>query len=396
MKRMLTFILIVICMLICGCKKINETSDYTLGNENSEEQTEDMVFGGDTEENSGGCELTSRAIIRPDFQMILKDNGKVIAKGVNEYGQLGNGSRTYSSDWCEVNLENVVGIYALWNFGYNDNTNKIVNGRGVYGYDKVNCFALTKSGELYRWGGNILTPQKIDDFPAIEEIVQPDKWLIILRCKNGQNYIIRAADIDGYKYIVLNYNELEKDACLYWCGGDFLYTKGTQISYIDMNFDKIVMSRDFENIRDFQEGINKTETIDCGQNIIGCGGVLLLTESGNALRITANSDMFDVEDMGGNLIKKIYYDGSDNAFLLFEDGQLKCQGKNEDGQLGDGTNLDYYNGYLDINVSTFSDFYFDVHSDFVVAMDDSRNIWAWGYMYGNTPSIIVDGNIFSE
>lgn len=46
---------------------------------------------------------------------------------------------TYSSDWCEVNLENVVGIYALWNFGYNDNTNKIVNGRGVYGYDKVNC-----------------------------------------------------------------------------------------------------------------------------------------------------------------------------------------------------------------------------------------------------------------
>ena len=153
-------------------------------------------------------ELSPYIIIRPELQMILKTDGTVWGKGFNEHGELGNGERIDTSDWSKINdLDEVTGIYAFDNFGFRNMDSRVLG----------HCYALTKNGELYRWGDNILMPEKVTFFPTIKEIIQSTGDLLIIICENGEKYLM----YPFYEDVVLSYNSLPDNAKLYRGACDF-------------------------------------------------------------------------------------------------------------------------------------------------------------------------------
>ncbi|MDD3361239.1 MAG: hypothetical protein PHW34_06140 [Hespellia sp.] len=107
-----------------------------------------------------------------------------------------------------------------------------------------------------------------------------------------------------------------------------------------------------------------------------------------------------MEDLGGSNIKKIAFlpttTGNEHAnYELFNNGTLTATGNNEYGQLGDGTNIDYYDGYITVGEG-YSDIYVDNTNNYAVALDNEGNIWMWGQGCNNSPQIVVEKELFSE
>lgn len=344
------------------------------------------------------------AVIKPELQLILREDGTIIGRGVNTYGQLGNGTRVDTEEWTNVEeINNAVGIYALDDFGSSETGANI-----EYEY----CYALTEDGDLYRWGADILTPEKVTIIPQIEEMKQTTDRTLMIKCKNGEKYMICASVTDSYDMII-SCSTLSDNAEFF----DIQYVnhslnKGVvvdenKLTYI--NFTSGMTGEDTiepKILTDFDSIIASSYDISVEEKIVDAvsvyhnedkgRGMILLTEIGNLLRLYESSEKQPViEDLTVIGIDKAYV-SQDNVFLL-KDGEILCQGDNTSGQLGDGTREDYYRDYLTIDDAVFVDFYYhDIYeNEYVLAMDEDYNIWAWGANFDAFPQIIIDQSNFT-
>ena len=179
-----------------------------------------------------------------------------------------------------------------------------------------------------------------------------------------------------------------------------------------MNFDSsdIKYGLDFSVYHDtFEELISESEieTINLqGKKIKDIqDDDFIVTEDGSVLEMEKNFSESDgdialeditLKDLGFENVKKVLLeDGVEyNKFVLFQSGSIECFGDNKNGQLGDSTTLDYYDGYLKRDEALFMDMFIGEDDSreggkFIVALDDQYNVWAWGYNFGSTPQIIV-------
>lgn len=401
--RVVGILCLVIVSLFTGCgntqSSINEANDSNV--ENDVVEVEDNEKESQTVESVSPLEelaerdqvLSGYTIITPYIQIILTNNGKVLSRGENMYGQLGNGERTNSETWVEVEgLEDVVGIYSLGNVGddmYDEH---------AYGH----CYALTDSGELYRWGGNILTPEKVTLFSKIKEVESLNSSNLFIKCESGEKYIVIPRWNLNCDDSVYSYNSLPDNAQLSVCSSDeYLVYDNNQFTLADADgLHQYGGTDSFDQIHPIEDQIDKTIPIDVTEpieSIIPCsydgfGGATLVTESGSVIGLTYDDGNVTTEDLGGQAIKKASINYTD--FTLFRTGELCASGDNESGQLGDGTMTDYDDGFISIDESYFSDFEYNSPDEYCIALDMSYNIWGWGKGFGVTPEIIVENADF--
>ena len=182
--------------LFSGCGNTQSTNDETNSSTDkvSDSRVENNEGKSDNESESQESEsldpedillrrnptMNGYMIVSPYIQVILTNEGTVLSRGINTYGQLGNGERVNSEAWVEVKgVENVVGIYSVGSVGSSRD--------GEYSYGSI--YALTDTGELYRWGGNILTPEKVTFLPSIREVKKFAGDLLVI-CESGEKYLI--------------------------------------------------------------------------------------------------------------------------------------------------------------------------------------------------------------
>ena len=380
----------------------DETSSSKIENDVVESEEEDSEESQTVESVSPVDVLSEReptftgyAIVTPYIQIILTNEGTVLARGINMYGQLGTGDRLDSDTWVEVkDLDNVVGIYAVGNVG---------NSRdGEFAYDHI--YALTDTGELYRWGGNILTPEKVTFFSTIKAVKEIGNDLFI-ECESGEKYLITPRYNANHDDNIYSCNSLPNDIQLSASFSDLylIYSDNQLTLYYTPMFHQY-SSESFSNtesIEPIDNYVDRTIPVDISDPIksmtVGMSddttyGVALCTESGNVIFLTYDpyNDDLVTTDLGGSGIKKLYL--NDTTFSLFRSGELRAIGENTYGQLGDGTTIDYYDDYLEIDEALFFDFINS--SKYCIALDTSYNIWAWGDGFGTTPEIIIENTDF--
>lgn len=384
-----------------GCRSSESTDDemdgFTVENDTGEAESE-VAESEDTEVLSPEEVLAERdgvlagyAIITPYIQVILTNNGKVLSRGENMYGQLGNGERTNSADWVEVEgLEDVVGIYRLGNIG-EDTYDKHAYGR---------CYALTDSGELYRWGGNILTPEKVTLFSKIKEVKSLNSENLFIKCDSGEKYIIIPRFNKNCDDSVYSYNSLPDDAELsIACSNDeyLVYSEG-ELTVVKADGLHQRGTDSISQIRQLEDEIHETVTIDNTdpiENMIPCigryGTTLISEKDGHMIGLGYDENgSLVAEDLGGKFIKKASMNYNYTCFVLYTTGELLAIGDNGEGQLGDGTMTDYYDGFISIDEASFLDFeYNSTKVRYCVALDTSYNVWGWGEGFGATPDIVV-------
>ena len=242
--------------------------------------------------------LAGNAIITPYIQIILTNCGKVLSKGENMYGQLGNGERTNTDTWSEVEgLENIVGIYSLGNIGsrmYDEN---------AFG----SCYALNSSGELYRWGGNILTPEKVTLFSNIREVKSIGD--LYIQCESGEKYIIIPRFNLQHDDTVYSYNSLPDGAELFGYGSDgYLMYTNNQLTYIDVDgLHQYGSGESFDEILALEDKIKNILPLDITEkieNIIPCsyqgfGGATMITDTGSVIGVGYDEGDIVTEYRGG-------------------------------------------------------------------------------------------------
>lgn len=424
----------VFCCLLIGCFMVscnNETvesdssNDMYVSSEYNETEEEidfeQVIDAGDLDIDS----LYGRAIITNGLQLILREDGTVIGKGINGHGELGNGERTDSEEWSLVEgLEEVEGIYALGNgFG--------VDWTGYPDRWNGHCYAYTEQGDLYQWGGDLLKPVKIECISNVIEIEQNSPCFFVVRCEGGKNYLVE--DYSTQKrteYDVRPFDSFGKDAQLYSVYGygarlntrEYVLIDNTNESWCLLDLDgtldntytfsvatESVESRIQDKI-DIDTGGRKVtgvigggllEQDDDGENVVLGYGVdaTPVYEECTDFVLIARFMNYATEGQFGSLKKAVGISESESwiAYLLFEDGTLISTGRNEDGQLGDGTYLDYnyMDSFLEVDEAKFKDIiYQNYEGERVIALDTENNIWTWGSGFSATPKILVNNDMF--
>lgn len=399
MKKVGTIVLsFLVALSLAGCNA-DKNSDVAIASKDvpSTSQTTDNQ---DADSNAPLAETVKREqqldgnmIVTPYVQLIVTDDGKVLGRGNNPYGQLGNGERVNTETWTEVQgLENVVGIYSLGDVGRTRD------------YSYGHCYALTDSGELYRWGGNILVPEKVTIFPKVKE-VRYLAYHLLVKCESGESYIMASRFNKDHDDSVYSYNSLPDDAYLYsgfFYGGGYLVYSNNKLSYIKVSNDPQTDS--FDEIRALEDTITDTIPVDISEgikNVTSCsydgfGGSTITTDSGNVigLKLDESKKGIVVEKLDKENVKKASINYT--TFVLFDSGKLSASGDNKGGQLGDGTLLDYDDGYLDIDAASFSDFNYVSGDMYCIALDQDYNVWGWGKGFGVRPTVIIENTEFAH
>ncbi|MDD3362507.1 MAG: hypothetical protein PHW34_12620 [Hespellia sp.] len=255
-------LMISIVLMVSGCTKkdtMNGSENYAQISETNIEDTES------TAENTIE-QLNQYAIIRPEVQLILKNDGTVIARGKNEKGELGNGQRVDSNEWGVVSgLENVVGIFANKSFGLYENESD----------SHFYCYALTSDGSLYRWGGNILNPERVSGFSTITEIKQTSKDLLMIQCENNERYLMSFNT-------VISCDSLEANTEVFDALNDqYILLNNGKASVIKADWQGWIGGTEIEfSQKTLTETIESTKPIDVEEDIVGVSYNYLLGSSG--------------------------------------------------------------------------------------------------------------------
>lgn len=319
-----------------------------------------------------------------------KNDGTVWGKGVNTDGELGNGERTDSTEWTQV-----LDIY---------NAKKI--------FKCSYCYALTTEGDLYRWGNNIFTPEKVDFPEKIIDVTcnadQSSECPPIITCDSGKKYLM-----SNDAYVELDFENIDNISTISFAGYInslyyFLLLDG-QLYKCEPNF-----NTSYSHEKDSFEISEKTFTelyeitpVDCGNKKLKGGSSVSTSndlngyesyfvdeENGECFKCKFNEENSSLESCGGNNVKTMYisYSSGKNSYDLFNSGDAICAGSNGCGQLGDGTYEDLKEGWK------LNDYNFEqlkVVNRSVAAIDENNNVWVWGEYFGNTPEIIISGEDFS-
>lgn len=313
-KIVITMLSIAMVLSIIGCERKEQTNTATnnISADSIKDQDEDIES--EDEESVSAIDILDEreeklmgyTIITPYVQIILTSNGTVLARGENRYGQLGNGERTDSEDWSEVKgLENIVKIYSLGNIG-----NDTMDEEG-YGH----CYALSSSGELYRWGGNILIPEKVTVFSKIEKMKSLTSKDLFVECESGEKYIIIPRFNLSCDDSIYSYETLPDEAELYGYGFSdaYLLYYNDELSYINTSgLHQYGNTDSFDEISPIEDKIQKVVPVDVTEkieDIIPCGyegfgGATLVTDQGSVIGISYREGEMQVKDLGGAGIKK--------------------------------------------------------------------------------------------
>lgn len=397
MKRLLIALLSIVLgttiFSSCNNDEYDSNSDEYVESLDSEETNLDEIGSSQISEESLTDELPQKSfygdiiINNPESSekqtyILLKNDGTVIAKGFNEFGQLGNGQRIDSSEWITIDSLNDIKQIANFNEGFN--------------------MALSNDGDLYYWGCNILTPIKLEIPFKIEKIAF-ELGESIIKTTNGEYYYLssddklygmdkvktsleklfmyKIKDESGLTCISYRYHAKIVNSQLYIYKDDAL----TDLVYKSKSKDIVSFTMD-----DFS-GISSKS----GRKIYSC-----ISSEGSIIAICLPYDHYEIikneiteDDLGGKGYKRYYYTYDDyhmyNEYALFYSGTIDVRGRNDKGQLGDGTDYDYFDDNLKIDIPLANDLYvYDNKTVFVITEDNT--IYAWGLGYGKDQDVIIN------
>lgn len=395
-KSSLYLMTLFVCLFLSACggtekAEISETETVNLGNEF--ENQSDSTERSDTQEAILDS-MDGRVLIRSLAQYFVTNDGFIYAKGTNEYGQLGNGKRIDSDEWSLVKgLSDVKGVFAASDFCSSTDDDDLSH---------AYCYALTKNGDLYKWGANILTPERVELPFKITEMHSAE-YCCWFRDENGRGYVMPEHEDLLYAF---PFNSLSKND--YIVGNYVVLSNKTYYLYYKGNF---TPEEGFLQNTDFESLYHLVPVNTLGHQINFASSVHLTTNIGSVLTVIDEEDeeenddtyyytyyddipdKLECKDLGGTDIIKAYYVNS-TEYCLFNTGELDCIGNNEYGQLGDGTTLDYDEDWLTCEGYAFKDFY-TADGETASALDFNNNVWVWGKGFGKTPEIIISSEMFA-
>ena len=392
MSKLRRNIIIVMMLLgvLTGCASASNTANEDTS---SNKDTKGKV------NNSGEIEcvfateskLEGYAVVRPTCTLLLKTDGNIIGRGDSSYGEMGNGERTESANWTFVEgLENVKKIYADKHFGTGEEL------------DSAFCYALTEDGDIYRWGGNVLKPEIV--IRDIKDMYHcdGDSPYFAIEYNDGKKAILADGKVRDITSIV------ENSKLLYTYNvEEFMIVRdvGGMVSYIDVDIvdDEIVERQRYEVGRDIQSiGCKATEWYTLSNGNRDKGTVIYVISKAGAVNrfVVENNELGFLDDWDGSGYEAFYrlgYDEDRNIFSMFG-STIWTSGANEYGQLGDGTTLDYYDGWITVDEVEG----IELHAagskwgPYCVALDKDNNIWCWGGYFGTTPKIEITDKLETE
>ncbi|MCI8378815.1 MAG: hypothetical protein HFH72_09885 [Lachnospiraceae bacterium] len=402
MKKFIKFFLSIIVILNCvsGCGNDVEDANFEL-----EGDVDSQVEVENSDETNGGADsdinvseyvfdiegqLDGNAIIRPNCMLLLKSDGTVVGKGDSSFGELGNGERTGCNSWTTVSdLNGVKKIYATIGVG---TSNSEIDRK----YDF--CYALSKDGNLYRWGGNILKPESF--LHDVENFIccGMDSDTFLVEYSDGHKDMIISSTISTS---IIDITKIIKNCKILYADAYHLVIKEIDSGmtyHVDLEIDS-----DKEVAIDEKHSIYRSECKEIarcklGAHINKVGGVCydriyVISEKG-AVRsfVIKNGSISSKEGWSGRGYK--YYDEYDyrnhSVFSLLG-GQVETRGENEYGQLGDGTTIDYWDGWISVDEFECVELQTGEGDGgiYCVALDVNHNIWCWGGGFDSTPKIEI-------
>lgn len=337
--------------------------------------------------------------------ILLEESGIVIAKGCNDEGQMGNGQRVDQGIW-----ENITGLPTI----------KEIANHGMN-------FAISEDGDLYYWGRNHLEPEKYEFSEKFEQFdFELGKGLI--KTIDGNYYYMHncvgnggLSDKDYSKY--KDYMDLvavdipDGTTSVHFCNDDYFnedidrresvwIIDGVLIKYNDFHRDNESFRTEASNLTTISsycpvfDRENNRPTNEYGVKIYA------ITDAGSVYSIKEPlyGASLEEKDVGGSNYKKydVYrYEVSDfwdemakhTGLDLFNNGILKASGSNEYGQIGDGTDIAYTDGTLQVDIPSVDDVWQCKTNVFAITQDNE--IYAWGKNYGYYPSTIITSSDFT-
>ena len=326
--------------------------------------------------------------------MFLKDNGKAYSAGLNNYGQLGIGNTTSKSTYTEISIDTESKIKYIAPGG---NTSAIMTSDGkVYetGYNKngqlsdgtttnSNKFKLLLNNDNAEVTDALVIPEKIGDATNVKHT------LFALIRKDGSIWTV-----GGNIYGQLGNGTTLNATYLTNVGADEVKLN-VRNEYIKIGNKLEIKATEGENINAFiQDSSNKgswtwtssnedVATIDNNGIVTGKTiGYTTITGYNTKTAATAKAIINVYSNKEGAITRPQIEVGPEYTITLKEDGTVWATGKNDCGQLGNGTTTNSNkpvqvkideNTYL-TNVRKIS-----TSNLFTVALTTNGEAYAWGY-----------------
>ena len=368
---------------------------------------------------------------------LLKNDGGLWACGKNTHGQLGDGTQTNNQFLNEImnDVEDAFAIQAsystaqtgitayaikndgsLWSWGYNeygqlgDGTNtdreepyKITESCKAYGYASVDSnyyyYILKQNGQLLKWSSGNPAPEKGGakkiDMPVCNAVKVVDNMILtasgevwMAPCANTQGEAGNGTNVQSKNLSKVNISDVveiysdpsypvkyavKSDGSVWGWGYIGGSAVRTPTKYLD-DLDELYISGT-------SAFATKTDGSlwAWGQNNsyskLGTGD-----SSGKASAV-------EIIPSGGAMVDSVVC-GVDTTYAVKSDGSLWAWGRNDYGQVGDGTTISRYTP-VEVFSSGVKSVYAYNHSAYIIKTDGSLR--AWGYCGGGNDGRLGDG-----
>lgn len=286
------------------------------------------------------------------YSVALKEDGTVWAWGNNEYGQLGDGTKTNKSTPVQViGLSSIKSIVCSTSF----------------------CLALKTDGTVWAWGANgygqlgdgttiaRTTPVQVSGLTSVKEL-------------SASLYSCFALKQDGSVWS-WGYNGN------YELGDGFAANRCAPIKVTGLNSIKSILCGQHHALALKQDGT----VWAWGYNKNGQLGDGTTTSNGVPKQV---SDLSNVKSIYGGTYNTSSASGLDYNVALEQDGKVWTWGYNGYGQLGNGTTTNSNKPVQVFEATSVQDIYCQNLS--VIAVKEDGTLWAWGY---NAQGELGDGTI---
>lgn len=355
MKKKIFLLTLLALSLLFGCSS-----------KSSEE--EEHVVKKIQKQEAGYYQFNKNILIGYGFEMILKPDGTIIARGRNNNGELGNGTLQDSTEWNSVsNVSDVKQIAYTGNM------------------DKGTVYALKNDGTVWWWGSEQVTPVKVRGLDNVDALLT----------KNWGSDSVGHCGIEGFAH-----NNDKTFFELY--GGEIVknnFASDGKIKVDDVSMDSIgnnsylyILDGKLYCFTDDGETIPLNEVQNAKEIFYSMGDhARVLNEYGEVYSINFYPGDIQVEFNGGSGIKKAFEIlpfNDDYRFYveLFKDGKVFTMGRNEFGELGNGTMEPYESQWWEVELPYIENVFSNLNGD-VFAIDSDNNLFAWGNKYDTLPEI---------
>lgn len=310
------------------------------------------------------------------FDILLKKDGTVLARGENTNGELGNGTLQSSEDWQKVegidHVKQIAFSLDLWDEEI---------GASIY--------ALKEDGTVWTWGAEKVIPEQIANVSNIDRFIQKYRGFyggygedyeyvyVYLIDKNG---FLQGSLVEGQRY-ESDFGEIKVNDVT-WYG----YTTGQEI-YLN---DELIEGYTVYDMDD--------QVSSLGNNIKMCGQAdeerpYFISEEGNVYRYSYDDNIFEQTGRGIAEYYCTWNVGQEQDyfnFTLFKSGKVYTTGDNNFGELGNGT-TDEYSEWWTVDIPAVISI-FTPYNGSAYAIDEDNNLWAWGKGYDTLPQILYNLN----